>query len=69
MSNISIKVEFLAGTAIGDAIQEAKSLARRMDIAYVCFDFNGKSIHIGQNADVNLAIDDFHSKRDIIVFS
>jgi hypothetical protein len=51
MSNITIEVEFLAGTDLLVAVDEAKSLARRLDIAYVKYKFNGISFSIGQDAD------------------
>ena len=52
MSNMIIKVEFLAGTNIKDAVEEAKQKAEKLDLAYVEFDFNGISFSIGRNADV-----------------
>lgn len=37
MSNITLNVEFLAGTNIREAIAEAKQLATKLDIAFVAF--------------------------------
>ena len=50
-SNMTIDVEFLAGTDIADAVQEAKAKAALWCVAYVCFDFNGTKFSIGPNAD------------------
>ena len=52
MSSLSINVEVLAGTSIEKAIAEAKDLAQRMDLAFVEFSFNGVSMSVSQNADV-----------------
>ena len=59
MSNISMKVEFLAGTSLKAAVTEARSMARQMDIAYVKFKFNGIKISIGQYADVDYVINEY----------
>ncbi len=56
MSDITIDVEFLAGTSINQAISEAKQKAIQWDVAYVCFSFNGVSMSVGQNADVDEGI-------------
>lgn len=69
MSNITINVKFLAGTDIEEAVKEAKELAIRMDIAYVCFNFNGISISIGKSADINKVIKQYKNDREIIVES
>lgn len=53
-SNICIKVEFLAGTSIGDAITEAKEKAIAWDVTYVTFDFNGVAFSVSRRADVEL---------------
>lgn len=63
MSNITVKVEFLAGTQIEDAILEAKQKAALWDVAYVEFDFNRVSFCIGKNADVLTALEAFKSAR------
>ena len=52
MSNMIIKVEFLAGTDISAAIAEAKLLAEALSIAYVSFQFNGTELNIGKDADI-----------------
>lgn len=50
---LSLEVEVLVGTPIERAALEARSLARKLDLAYVKFDFNGVSVSIGQHADVD----------------
>lgn len=57
MSNILLNVEFLAGTDVREAITEAKQFAIKMDIAYVCFSFNGVNCNIGQKADIDWTIE------------
>ncbi len=52
-SNMTIKVEFLVGTTINSAIAEAKLKAQEWNVAYVCFDFNGRSLSISQNTDLD----------------
>ena len=59
MSRFTLNVEVLAGTAIGDAIEEAKAKCRMFDLAYVCFKFNGVSASIGQDADVRKGVAKF----------
>lgn len=65
MSNICIDVEFLAGTDITQAIEEAKQKARQWGVAYVTFSFNGCKFSIGQDANVQKAVDKFHSDPKI----
>ena len=67
-SNMQITVSFLAGTDIKDAIIEAKSKAIMWNVAYVCFDFNTIRVSVRQNADVEEAVEKFHTamKSDTI---
>ena len=60
MSHMTIEVEFLGGTDIKTAIREAKELATKLDISYVCFDFNGTSFSIGKNVNINKVIKEHH---------
>jgi hypothetical protein len=50
MSNITINIEFLAGTRIENAVREAAMLAKRMEIAYASFDFNGVKCSVSRRA-------------------
>ena len=62
MSNrMSIVVEFLAGTDLKEAITEAKKMAAKLNLAYIKFNFNGKSFSIGENANVEKAVSQYHS--------
>ena len=62
-SNMCVKVEFLVGTDIDDAVQEAKSKAALWQVAYVTFDFNGCSFSIGANANVDETIEEWHTTK------
>lgn len=59
--NMSIRVEFLAGTDIRQAIIEAKRFAHKHDLAYTIFKFNGKKFSIGANASIEEAVSQYHS--------
>ena len=59
MSNMILKVSFLVGTDIKDAIAEAKEKAIELDLAYVKFKFNGISISVRPNSDVDEAVELF----------
>lgn len=52
MSNMSVTVEFLPGTDIKDAIEEAHQKAVMWDVAYVCFKFNGVSVSVRQHENL-----------------
>jgi hypothetical protein len=66
-SNMTMKVEFLAGTDINAALVEAREKARLWDVAYVTFSFNGTSFSIGQNADIDDVYERWKEKTDFIV--
>ena len=51
-SNVIITIDFLPGTSIGNAIDEAKQLAYRLGTARVKFEFNGAKFSVSPNADV-----------------
>ncbi len=61
MSNITIKVDFLAGTDIRHAIAEAKLKASLWNVAYITFSFNGIGCSISQKADVDKLVEKWHS--------
>ena len=63
-SNITINIEFLAGTEVKDANTEAKEKAILLNVAYVIFDFNRVSFSIGQNADINSVMTDWERRLD-----
>jgi hypothetical protein len=49
-SNMTLRVEFLAGTSIKEAILESAIKCRELNLAYVCFNFNGVSISIQEGS-------------------
>tara|TARA_Y100000114_G_C11764120_1_gene332321 strand:- start:20289 stop:20507 length:219 start_codon:yes stop_codon:yes gene_type:complete len=51
MSNITLNVEFLAGTDFTEAVEEAKQKCQQWDVALVCFKFNGVECSVSRNAD------------------
>ena len=67
MSKMSVNVEFLCGTDVKEAIQEAKLKASFLDVAYVCFKFNGKSFSVSRNADVARMLTEFDDEYKYIV--
>ena len=69
MSNITINIEFLAGTEFKDSVAEAKALASKLNVAYVGYSFNGISESIGRHANIDSAFSDFKNKKDFICHS
>ena len=59
---MTLNVEFLAGTTIEQAVEEAKIKAEKLDVAYICFSFNGTSFSIGRNADVCEVLEEWRNK-------
>ena len=66
MSKITIKVDFLAGTDLKDAITEAKQKACFWDVAYVKFNFNGTRFSVSQRADVDKLVGEY-GKAEFVV--
>lgn len=60
MSNMTITVDLLAGTEIKRAVEEAKALALKLDVAFVKFPFNGVSMSISSKADAMECEELFH---------
>lgn len=58
-SNAILKIEFMVGTSIKEAIIEASELAKKLNLAYCRFNFNDVDMHISQNCDVGLALVEF----------
>lgn len=61
MNNMYIRVEFLVGTTLENAVQEAKYKAEKWDVALIKFNFNGVEFSIGRNADVCEVLEQFRS--------
>ena len=57
--NASINIEFLAGTTIEEAIDEASAIALELNLAYCCFSFNGVKCSISQNPNRSFLIKDY----------
>lgn len=58
-SNMTVRVEFLAGTSIEGAVQEAIQKAKLWDVAYVSFKFNGVNMNIRSNTNPDEAVEKF----------
>lgn len=69
MSKMNIEVEFLAGTSLKDALEEAKQKAEKWDVCYVCFKFNNVGFSIGRNADTYEAYQEWDNGATYIVHS
>ena len=67
MSNMIIKVEFLAGTKLESAVEEAKEKAVKLDVCYIEFDLDGTSFCIGRNADVCDVLEQYKAGMNHIV--
>lgn len=61
MSQMTIEVEFLAGTEIKQAVTEAKEKAALWQVSYVCFKFNGVNFSIGATADIENVLEEWKS--------
>jgi len=59
MGVFKLKLESLAGTDIEDAVREAKYKCFQLNLAYVCFSFNGVSVSVGQRADPSKALQQY----------
>ena len=46
-----MKIDFLAGTSFDEAVEEAKSLCYKLDVAYTNFKFNGVEVSVQRNSD------------------
>jgi len=70
MSRFVIKIdEVLAGTSIEEAIKEAKEKAIQWDVAYVMFNFNGVTVLVGPDTDIQKAIEEFNYESRYHVFN
>ena len=58
-SNMTVNVEFLAGTSLDQAISEAKAKCIEWDVAFVCFKFNGVSVSISRRCNVAEAVEKY----------
>jgi hypothetical protein len=67
MANMEIEVKFLGGTHIRDAISSAKELAIKLNLAYVCFNFNGKNVSVGRNVNIDNAVKEFGENNGLFI--
>ena len=65
-SKMQLNVEFLAGTNAREAIIEAREKARQLNLAYVCFHFNGCSFSIGANCDIDRVLHQYPTSKYIV---
>lgn len=68
MSYMTISVDILAGTALRDAVAEAKEKARYFKVAYINFNFNGTSFSIGSTADIDYVVDQYKQRGECIKY-
>lgn len=55
-SNICVSVEFLAGTSIEQAVEEAIEKCNLWQAAYVKFSFNGVNMSVRANTSADIAV-------------
>ena len=58
-SNMTLNVEFLAGTTLYDAVEESIGKCYHLNLAYVCFEFNGVDFSTGRNANIFDVLEDY----------
>lgn len=50
---ISVNIELMVGTDVKDAVKYAQEFAKRLDVAYACFDFNNVNVYVSQYCNIN----------------
>lgn len=65
MSSLTLEVECMAGTDIKTCIEDALGLCKKLDVAYVKFNFNGTEVHVGNNCVVSSAIGEWKIRGGI----
>jgi hypothetical protein len=53
MNKMELHVSFPHGTSLVQAVEESKNKAIMLDLAYVVFDFNGITISISKDANID----------------
>lgn len=61
--NMTIEVDFLAGTNIKSAIKEAKQLASILGVAFVQFKFNETEFSVSHKADIKKMIKEYKNQK------
>lgn len=59
MSVFKLRLEALSGTDIEDAVREAKAKCSQLNLAYICFSFNGTLVKVGKRADPSKALQQY----------
>lgn len=60
MSNLTLQVDVLAGADIEMTIHDAAELCKKLDLAFVCFDFNGVKMSISRKANIPETVKQFN---------
>jgi len=61
MSKMTVKVSFMAGASLKEALVEAREKARKLDVAYIKFSFNGVFFAVSPEADIAKGIKEYKS--------
>jgi hypothetical protein len=64
MSNMTIKVDLMPGTLLSQAINEAKQMASKLDVAYIEFNFNGTKFLISRTADMDKTFNNWQNAKN-----
>jgi len=69
MSKISLTVDIMAGAPLKEVLNEAKEKAKKLDMAYIKFSFNGVFFAVSPQADVAKGIEEYKSgeRKTIII--
>jgi len=67
MSKMSIKVDFTVGVSLEEALIEAKEKAKKLEVAYIEFIFNGVHFAVSPQADIERGIKEFEQGIKAIV--
>jgi len=59
MSVFKLRLEAIAGTDIEVAVREAKAKCSQLNLAYICFSFNGTLVSVGKRADPDKALQQY----------
>lgn len=62
MSSLILEVEVMAGTHIKTCIEDALELCKKLDVAYIKFNFNGTKVSVGQSCNVDEATEYWDKK-------
>ena len=66
-SKMSIKVDFTVGLSLEEALIEAREKAKKLEVAYIEFTFNGAIFAVSPQADIERGIKEFEQGIKAIV--